>query len=206
MGGDVKFSPIEPLSPTPQKGYSARGSAVVNYKGIQQGLLNIVAFCRGDGTGDESKIKESNVQFPDRLSNLTDRKRIIPRAKLEIVLEAFFPLYSVQNKVVLPHLASLEELTLDLFGPKPYISKLCDLGVSPQRFVTENPEHWNEPGKIQLTTGYSRNGQRFGDPHAVFYGWKSEVIQVVGFLAIKDANNPLCRILDRVAQVPDFEK
>ncbi|MBU4124098.1 MAG: hypothetical protein KKI14_01380, partial [Nanoarchaeota archaeon] len=74
------------------------------------------------------------------------------------------------------------------------------------RALKNSPPEKIEP-KIQLTCGYSRNGERFGDPHSIVHnvsglGWP-DIMQVVGFLSIDEPNPYFARKIDQVASVPE---
>ena len=59
--------------------------------------------------------------------------------------------------------------------------------------------------KVYLTVGKSNNGQRFGDPHAIYHAAiENNAIQVGGFVAIKDHQNSLLELAKNWQIPPGF--
>ena len=207
LGNDVGFGNPNHLKLTPDKGYTAITDVPVTRDGREVGNLYIVAFVAGDGTGDDKTYKPSQLVIPSRLKIAKNQKIVFPRDKSETLLEACFPLFSIHNSKCLLNAVSLEGLTIsNKDQEKAKIVTGYKLGVDPRYF--NSLLRANRPGEsqiIQLTTGYTRGGERFGDPHAIFYPLEElnqNALQVVGFLAVREMNNPLNRILDEKAQLP----
>ena len=206
------------------------------YCGSQKvGDLYVILFAPGDGTGKEGGYvrnkfgvlgitlidMETNVtiQVPTQYQaeNVNSTEGIVPRKKLKegVLLEACFPLGTIEGKYAFPHAISLEQVTVDNhqspsqlvrglqmgFDQESYVSMLQDPVAFPMMVADENPN------PIYLTCGYRCNGQRFGDPHATYFNPKlaeghPHRMQVAGFLAVESVDNPLCKVLDEIAHVP----
>ncbi len=173
-----------------------------------------------DGTGDESTFKAGQLELPDYLKDTANPKKVLPRAKTSVHVEAFFPFFTAIGKNrYIRHVVSLEELTVDDPENPRKIVKAGNLGLSREehslisvRASLDNlDESWslnkNSPEDLSLflTCGY-QDGKRFGDPHAIYCATKIGA-QVVGFLAIpKDrdhAANGLQMFLERDGRLPE---
>ena len=204
---------------------------------VKIGDLYIILFAPGDGTGKEQRYRlnpyrtnplgRADNTFVERIESMTRMKikvpqeyqfddkseRVLPRDKLKegVLTEAFFPLFSVEGSQHFPYLVSLEQITVDNNTNPKKLQKGLSIGFNASLFQSafldpttifkpENPS-------MELTCGYYRNGQRFGDPHATFYNPKlaeghPNLMQVAGFLAVESADNPLCKVLDKIGIVP----
>ncbi|MBI2550364.1 hypothetical protein HYV83_04255 [Candidatus Woesearchaeota archaeon] len=191
---------------TPDKSNTARTIVPVRYNGLAAGDLVVIAFRPGDGTGDESTYKVGQLAVHEDYKGAVQQK-ILPRAKTGIIVEGFFPLFTIAQSSLLPpedrhelpkdlvirYAVALDELVVDSSGTQPIIRKGFLLGSDAFAF-----RHNGMPA-ISLTTGYLANGERFGDPHSIHYRradkpnyfWDAIQTQVCGFLAIKGKENPL---------------
>ena len=102
-----------------------------------------------------------------------------------------------------PYAVSLEQVTVDNPDYPTKLVKGITIGISPEDMISGR----NAKPELQLTCGYRRNGQRFGDPHATFYNPKlaeghPHRMQVAAFLSVESADNPLCKVLDKMAIAP----
>ncbi len=153
------------------------------------------------------------------------RQGIVPRNKQKekVLLEACFPLGTFEGKYVHPYAISLEQITVDNVNVNDPTRLIKGLQIGrnsasyatlvkdhPQSRVTISSESEEDSLEfpVYLTCGYRRNGQRFGDPHATFYNPKlaegrPNLMQVAGFLAVEDKDNPLCKVLDEIAIAPE---
>ncbi len=202
----LEFGPVSPFVLTPDKPNTARTIVAVSYNGIAVGGLVVIAFRPGDGTGDESTYKIGQLAVHEGYRG-ADLQKILPGAKKGIIAEGFFPLFTIAQSSLLPpedrhelpndrimrYAVALDELVVDSSGGQPVIRKGFMLGSDSIAF-----RHNGVPA-ISLTTGYLANGERFGDPHSIHYKksdkknyfWDMVQIQVCGFLAIKEKENPL---------------
>lgn len=225
------------LELTPEKPNTARVVLPVLHEEKKVGDLYVILFAPGDGTGSEGKHKEGGLTLdkvsmrmdgtrfnaigpygvsritaltiPPEYQHADKPERILPRAKSreKVVMEAFFPIATVEGSWSYPGRVSLEELTVLRDGGHIYIGKEFDLGLPPDEYNLALQNAKSTPLSIQLTCGYRRDGKRFGDPHAIYYNPKlaqrnPHRMQVAGFLSVESADNPLCNILDRIATAP----
>jgi len=182
---------------TPEKPNTARTLVPVSYKGKSAGDMFAILFRPGDGTGDSSRFQpwELNILGEYR----KHPERVLPRDKTGIDYELFFPFFSVGKKVCW-YAVSLEELTVDNVKHPNVVVKERDLGFKADRYVKILSVRDAVMPMISITTGYGNDGERFCDPHAVYFRVKADVIQVVGFLPIKNAENPLFKFAARLAK------
>lgn len=222
------------LSLTPEKTTTARCVLPVTLGETKLGDVYIILFAPGDGTGKEGDYQldhlsvksgtyctakevssDSEIQIPEGYQFEPSNKpgRVLPRNKLEegVLIEAFLPLFSVNGEEKFPYAVSLEQITVDNINTPTGLVRGLEMGVSQKAFeCATNPRLYDQPDwepQIQLTCGYRRNGQRFGDPHATFYNPalakdRLNLMQVAGFLSVESADNPLCKVLDRIATAP----
>ena len=224
------------LELTPEKPNTARVVLPVLHERKKVGDLYVILFAPGDGTGSEVKQSEggltldkvsmrmegthfnamglygvsgiTSIAIPSEYQHADRAERVLPRPKKKVLTEAFFPLTTVEGRWNYPGRVSLEELTVLRDGGYIRIGKEFDLGIPPHDYQLALQEGQKPaPPRIQLTCGYHRNGQRFGDPHAVYYnpqlaGGHLHRMQVAGFLSVEEAYNPLCKVLDRIAIAP----
>lgn len=163
---------------------SARSVSTVTHLGKVAGDLYVIVFAPGDGTGDENtyKLAALNTGMYPR-----DAK-VVPRSKAAAHTEG--------------HL-TIASFNLDRPGADPALfagnQKLLGLGLGLSDHVVvelgqlgQNPVFYQQalagvgmaaPPSTTLTTGFSREGKRFGDPHAVYNPYP-EAVQVCGFLAL----------------------
>ncbi len=205
----VSFGNHRPLQPVPGKGYSARTAIPVFYDARPAGTLYAIMFRFQDGTGDESAFKTGQLELPEHLTGLANPKKLLPRAKTGVYVEAVFPFFTaVGNNRYLRHVVSLEELTVDDPANPKKIVKMGELGLRGQEHIhtciracIDNPDMSYSLDKRRpedplffLTCGY-RNSKRFGDPHSIYCATKLGV-QVAGFLAVPERNG-LAMLLER---------
>jgi hypothetical protein len=159
---------------TPDKSNSARSVTDALFMAEKIGTLYLIAFKPGDGTGDESGYKLSDLQVDSQYSRQT---LIVPRNKTGVHHEA--------------HLAIVRHRTEDLHAePELYAGTFDLVGLDGNNIkkIGELGHPVNEKNTTPLATltvGYGKGEERFGDPHAVFSGI-SNAVQVCAFLAISD--------------------
>ena len=202
------------LQLTPEKPNTARVVLDFMYGMKKAGDLYVLLFAPGDGTGKAGDYSlEQFRKIPSEYRFKSKPDKVLPRNKLKegVLTEAFFPLFSVEGSQHFPYLVSLEQITVDNNTNPKKLQKGLSIGFNASLFQSafldpttifkpENPS-------MELTCGYYRNGQRFGDPHATFYNPKlaeghPNLMQVAGFLAVESADNPLCKVLDKIGIVP----
>lgn len=188
--GKMKFQKFNPFMLTPEKPNSARTTVPVTYNNIYVGEMYAIAFKPQDGTGDNKTYPMGTLKIPGHLVYNEHPEKILPRKKEGIFCEGFFPFFTLLSENSYHKFAaSLELLTVDNITAPSTIVKAGDLGLKPTEYYKIVGRSAVSP-EIQYTCGY-RDNQRFGDPHAVHYGIDTSYIQVVGFLAIKDAQKNL---------------
>lgn len=235
FGYHVKNCTIDPgsvkLSLTPDKPYTARAvvDVIMSHNNTKKkiGDLYVLLFAPGDGTGNENYYKmdkgtfgqsarvvstNSSLDIPAEYRFSEKPERVLPRNKLAegVLCEAFLPICSVEGRMLYPYTVSLEQITVDNITHPNVLVPGLKMGVSVERFRPNLCQALLPPPKpqIQLTCGYRRNGERFGDPHATFYNPKlaegaPNLMQVAGFLSVEDKDNPLCQVLDSVGIVSE---
>lgn len=198
---ECDFGKIPNLEVVPEKAYSARSIVPVTYKSQNVGEIVVLLFARGDGTGAESKDYNLNeLIIPQEFVHSEKPERVVPREKTNMVRELFFPLFSVFNynkefisrKDAVLYAACLDELGVS--GNE--VVSLGKLGSNDSAYdVLSRHKSWANPSvspRIQATYDRETN---FGNPHAVYYNRKTaDALQAVGFLAIRDEQNPLLKI------------
>jgi len=193
---ELGFQEFPDLSLTPNKPNSARTIIPITYAGTKVGNMYAIVFLQGDGTGDNKTYGLDDIIIPAKFKYDEKPERVIPRAKTGIIAEGFFPLFSMnQYDYITPFAAHLDELTLNK-----------DKVVVPTFQLGQNEAEYLRAidfGLIQLTTGMDKSGNRFGDPHAIYYGVEAyDSVQVVGFLPITDSANPLMNLVNKWKRPP----
>jgi hypothetical protein len=193
----VSFQNIEDFKLTPEKPNSARIVVPVNYYKTSVGEIYVIAFVKGDGTGDESTYKINDLIIPSEYYHVDKTARVIPRAKNVIsetefktpmISEAFMPLFSIapDNHVAL-FAASLDELTVD----DNKIVPVGRLGLSNENYSKALKGELEVIPKI-YTTVVTFAGKSIGDPHSVYYSRDiDDAVQIVGFLGVKTINTAI---------------
>jgi len=198
------------MSLTPDKPNTARTVIPVHNEedDAKVGDICAILFAPGDGTGDAKIYSFKSLEVPPEYVHQKMPERVLPRKKI-CPMELFVPFFSIKAGRAYHGLASLEELTIDDGDFPKKLLKLFDLGYSVPEYrkelrvpPSESDHGPNSVGWLQLTTGYTRSGRKFGDPHAIFDS-VPETMQVVGFLSIDTVENPLAKAFDR-AEVPKF--
>ncbi len=186
----IKFQYFPDFSLTPEKPNSARTVIPITYSGSKAGDMYAIVFLRGDGTGDAKTYALGSVKIPPELRHIEKPERVIPRSKTGVICEGFFPLFSMNSHGSAALFAvSLEELTLD---SNQTVIPAWRLGQNKSEYLQAINFRLTILPRVYFTTGIDEEGNRFGDPHAIYYRVDAyDVVQVGGFLAVKDADNPL---------------
>jgi len=205
---DINFRKDGFLTLTPDKPNTARTTVTVNLKDPLTSKDNVSAtmyailFLPGDGTGDDKTYKPHDLEKPVYLQS-AEPTRILPRKK-QCAMEVFFPFFSIVNDTVYENLVYLEELT----ARDGHIVRACNLGTGVPK------KEWTGKGYaadiikrpdpyLQLTTGFTRYGKRFGDPHAIYHNKEVGAMQMVGFLSLDLDKKELCDVFEPIASVPE---
>ena len=204
----VKFGEHKPLQLTPDKSYTAKTVVPVISPNNQEAEMYVIAFSKGDGTGNNSSYHVDEIEIEGKLHFRKNQERVIPRSKKGIAMEAFFPFFSV-HEIFVPNSISRNIVCLEEIMFRNQEGSNLPTLVS-QAILGHN---WNKYGAlgteagpqfIYLTTGYKRNGKRFGDPHSIYYHTDQEdALQVVGFLPITNKDSKLCEIFEEIATIPE---
>lgn len=204
LGSNIRFGSYPQLHQLPNKNYTARTIVPVQNNGMKIGDLYIILFKPGDGTGNEDYFAKEEIIIPSELAFRDKPERVFPRYKEGILVEAFFPFFSIYNNNLYFNSVCLEELVVDDRDGVKTIAKLGNLGLNSEEYKKNlrNNTQSNIPLFVQMTVGYTRTGERFGDPNAVYCSKDIVALQVAGFLAITDKENPLSRIIDKLAKTP----
>jgi len=188
----LKFQDFPDLNLTPTKSNSARTIIPVTYSDVSVGELCVIAFVKGDGTGDSKTYQLKNLIIPSEFYHSEKSERVIPRAKTGIFCECCLPLFSItpQERAVM-FAASLEELSLS--GNK--VTPLFKIGQTDEDYSKSILGEMSCNPQMYLTIGESPEGKRVGDPHSIYYKRSTEdALQVVGFLGVTDPENPILNI------------
>ena len=204
------FHEFEDMVLTPEKPNSARTVIPVSYlegphkKEHKIGNMYVIAFARGDGTGDDKTFKLEDITIPGEYRHNTKPEKVIPRAKTGIALEGFLPLFSLTPKEkVLMYTTSLEELGLD---ENKKLVKLTDLGMHSYWFkeiireASYVKQLYTPRPTIHYTT-YTRASEkiRMVDPHAIHYNSQvADDMNIGGFLAINSTRHPFLDSLKKM--------
>ena len=199
--GAMKFGDFSDLVLMPEKPNTARTIVPVTYEGGAPLDMYAIVFLPGDGTGDTNTYKLGELQVPEYLQYQYKPERVIPRSKKGVAYEGFFPLFSVVNGGVQMFASSLAELMAqspeemaewERIFPGSAITNCVRtdgfLGSYPNEFLQKLEQGFSP--QVYFTTG-TKNDRRFGDPHAIHSPWKDGVVQVGGFVAIKDEEHPI---------------
>lgn len=199
LGRVVHFEDFQEFRLTPDKPYAGRADVPVTMYGKDVGNLVVLALQSGDGTGSESdKYKLEDYNVPRYLLFETDRNNpsvLMPRDKTGIFCELFFPLFTMAgDRCYYRNLASLDELTLQGDCVVPELT----LGFQRDEFLRRMGSRKNSDPSVMLTMNEGlKNFPKFGNPHAIynrFHGY--DLTQFVGFLALKDEDNPFIETFD----------
>jgi len=214
FSGHISFGDFNPLRLTPKKSYTARTEVPVFCQENPAGTLYALVFQFHDGTGDAGDnctFKLDDLEIPGRFKPMKDPRKIFPRSKKGTHIEAFFPFFTAIDEKYFRHAVSLEEWTVDDPQNPKTIIKAGNLGLSPTQYVEALANESSEDMlrhtlPLFLTCGY-QDGQRFGDPHAIYCAVPTPGAQVVGFLAVPEerdhAANGLQMFLARDGQLPE---
>jgi hypothetical protein len=176
------------LEEAPQKGYLARGQGVVRSLGGESlGYLAVIAFNPADGTGD-STIRDflgRTVLFPTIAESYPQEPKAIPREKTGIHSEVFMPLFTLdlgsENAEPRYFAGSLDELGLR----RNLITKIAEVGQTRSTLVTDEKLFPISTFTVAPNVDRTRNGHRWGDPHAIFNAIPN-LLQVGAFFAVRD--------------------
>jgi hypothetical protein len=208
----VKMLGVADLKPILGKNYCAGTEVLVGtpeeVASHNLHCLKIVAFAAGEGTGDESRYKLTDVRVPDSFGT-KDPRGFLPRCNEERLMEAFFPLFSVWDGIVYDNVVCLSEVGLSKKACKPKLATMAFLG-EPNYSVFDQALQIGASSRsiVQLTKGYTRAGDQFGTPHAICFdgnkGVRENTIQVAAFVGFDSSNShsKLCKILDYMAHIP----
>ncbi len=205
FGRHVQVGDFTPLTPAGGKPYTGRTIVPLFFDYKKHGDLYVLSFTRGDGTGNGDYIGD-DIEIPKHYQFAEMPERVMPRNKTDVAVEACIPFFSIFGNTLAEGIISLEELTLKSVpgNGKMMVARDFYLGVDVEDYahIAGGNQSYVESG-VEMTTGFTRTGVRFGDPHAVhFPQYYPEAIQVVGFLPIMHKNNPLAHIIDRVVKSP----
>lgn len=200
-GGDLRFGDFPELAPTPEKPNSARTVVPVSYKGLPPLDMYTIVFLPHDGTGDANTYPLGELDIPDYLQFAEKPERVIPRSKRGVDYEGFFPLFSVAGGDCHMFASSLAELRTAGPEERAQWERMVPggkftWGIQVEGFLGSYPSEFSQrlqagfQPQVWFTTG-TRNGQRFGDPHAIYNPFESGLLQVGGFLAVKDEAHPI---------------
>lgn len=201
------------LEPTPDKPNTARSEVKADYGGIVVSKMVVVVFAPRDGTGSEDAENGMTVQNLEFGLDMPVDGRCIPRFKLEkgIHREIALGLCALDSGTdAEPALFAnhLQLLTIDPQHPDMVVNGHY-LG-QPERDM-HTSVHYGRDAKLvsNFTCGENANGQRFGDPHAVF-NQSPSIWQVAAFMGF-DGTRPrlvdeLCNALDTAAPSSDFSE
>lgn len=204
LGKDFSFSKCNELDLTPDKPYTARTVVPVTYRQVEVGKMTVLVLLPKDGTGSsEDDYTLDQVIISEDLRHRKKPERVVPRKKTGIIAEAYFPLLAMNYRGEIVKFAGhLDELTLD---EERRIVPMFSLGQERANYLRTVNSGSDATPIIQLTVGTDREGNRFGDPHAIYYGRNlAASIQVAGFLAVKEANNPLVEALAQFEMPPQY--
>lgn len=214
-GSDIYLGDFTPLTLTPDKGYTAKGSVYLSVPdaGNTSHVMTIVAFKAGDGSGNPETYKtKDQLIIPPHMVFGDKPFRVFPRDKREYCMEAAFPLFSVHDEDVYNYAVSLYELGVEKGDEKPRVEVQNRIGLRPVAFnaslgrtLTSRIDPY-----IQLTTGHRKNGVKFGEHHAIYYpsntSIRNDALQVVGFLPFwnfkADRESRLCEIVEAKSVIP----
>lgn len=191
FGKDFKFCKVGEFKRREDKPYHARTDVGLLYNGQKIAEMVAILFAPKDGTGDTTLFNDENkLIIPQEYKHENMQHRVFPRSKKGIIAEVCIPLFSIGGGMINYHAISLEELTSD--GSNRLI-KAFDIGITKEALCKPDLILKNTPPKLYLTTGFNKEGKRFGDPHAIYNN--TDKIQVAGFISVKEASNTLSRIL-----------
>jgi hypothetical protein len=192
------------LELTPTRPNSARSVTEVLFMAENIGKLYIIAFKYGDGTGDELngyKLEDlevdegyprSTLVVPRNKTDVDPNKSVHHEAHLTIVT------HKIEDVHAEPVMFAGRLDVLGLKGKK--ITKIGQLGYS----KSEDGDSYDP--LATFTVGFDSEGERFGDPHAVYDGI-SDSVQVGAFLAVTERiNNLYPHLFDSLApQMPTIK-
>lgn len=198
----LEFGSFAPFVLTPDKPNTARTLVPVKYNGAEVGEMFAIAFMPGDGTGDYNTYKPGQLEIPPQYALKEKQEKVFPRSKTGTVFELFLPFGSVAGGKIHLFASSLEELTIDETEAPLTLRKAWDLGMARCDYGWLVNHGGEVAPRIQLTTGYRPDGERFGDPHAVYFGVDTNTVQVVGFLPVTSQRSPVVELAQKVALLP----
>ncbi len=177
------------LVPTPEGANSARSVTPASFEGINFGTLYTIAFKPKDGTGSHVTYQLSDLEIDPSMYPEGEEK-VLPRSKEATHTEV--------------HLA-LARCAIDMgANAQPEISagKLKLLGVEGKRLVEIGQLGHREDEDVATpiatyTVGFDENGDRHGDPHAVYNDIPNFVI-VSAFLALTNDAIKLYKLSEEV--------
>jgi len=170
------------LQLTPDKPNSARSTSDVKHRGEVVGKLVVIVFAPGDGSGDESTFRLTDIT---KFNGYPKEPKIVPRAKRGIHSEIHLTLAShdlgrhdneptlYAGNLDLVGFGRSEELRLlgELGQGRGRFTEICVIGTSAKPTATLTVGHW------------AHSDFRFGDPHSVYNALPKDM-QICGFLAL----------------------
>ncbi len=193
FGEKLTFNNFPDFYLTSEKPNFARTAILVSYNQRMIGEMCVIAFLQGDGTGDSKTYKLNELIIPKEMEYSKKQERILPGAKKGIVCEGYFPLFSINKsgREIL-NAGCLEELTIKKDSLE--IAPAWHLGQGEEKYIQALNFGLEKSPEVFFTTGKDSQGNRFGDPHSIYYKIKEEAIQVAGFLSIKNEDNLLMNL------------
>lgn len=223
---------VGPIESPKNKPNTARTVLPVYYGKSNVADLYAIVFGPGDGTGDPSTFKLDEVEIPEKYRFEEKPERVLPREK-KCEVEYALPLCTIVNKqVVLRNVATLDELCivdditreplseLEIEEPEGglLVENAYRLGLAKNEFkkmidsavgrVPVAPAVW-------MTTGYRRDGTRFGHHHAMYLPkdiselaedfhvkLAEDVYVIMGFFAIEKQGMHIVERLEGIAKPP----
>lgn len=197
-GVDFDLRKAVDLTPTDgDKAYTTRSDSDVTFLGRTAGKLVVIAFAPGEGTGDESLHTLDTIEG----DHYPRKRAVLPRSKAAVDTEVLLPLVSFDlgaesgrpnvlggnfDLLVFDHLArtvvkaaELGHTRQDLFDADPGDTLTVAASLTTGRLGEIDQDNTSLYGH--------RNGERFGDPHAI-YNPHPQLVQVAGFIATTPEN------------------
>ena len=227
---EVRDYSIGPLQLTaPEKPYYAQANAKVAHDGRESTVVYI-AFKPGDTTGGDRTFEEGQLRMhplmitpPHRAIDYYPQRKEPVSSALEVMLptltvEKTFDAITADEKRRMSHEnaiirvirghAPLDLLTIDDSSSILHVQASHALGG--RNYVKMGDVFIGEESRPHMTIGYSRDGKRFGDPHAVTLRPQGkQMIAIAGFMAFSPEearelrpNDPLYRRILRETVEP----
>ncbi|MBI5357678.1 hypothetical protein HZB74_02415 [Candidatus Saccharibacteria bacterium] len=194
LGFDVEKA--KRLELTPEKRYSAKSESEIEVRAqgqetkLAKAKLVTVLFMPRDDTGASYGVSFGMEGDNPKAINNLPRSKQGTHSEAHLTIASYKPDYHLFPRLFAGNLSVLTPIP---FRPEA-IEEGFEVGQNKGEFVASMCSDNSPKPKASLTVGQNERGKRFGDPHAIFNGWK-DIAQVAGFIAVNEDEAEIIEVL-----------